>query len=92
MRSIPKWIGATDEARAPDSVRLRVFRLYGGRCYLTGRRIMPLLDAGLVFARAGRLALTVDGYAAAKTLPVTPTFAVRETGKPSPTYYFDAAS
>lgn len=40
-RALPEWIGATPDTRAPARVRLRVFEAYGGRCYLTGVKIMP---------------------------------------------------
>lgn len=35
-RTVPEWIGKTDDSRPPTSVRLRVFARYQGRCYLTG--------------------------------------------------------
>lgn len=38
-RSVTEWIGKDDDARPPKSVRARVFRTYGGVCYLSGRRI-----------------------------------------------------
>jgi 5-methylcytosine-specific restriction enzyme A len=38
-RSVAEWIGKDDDARPPKSVRARVFRAYGGVCYLSGRRI-----------------------------------------------------
>lgn len=41
MRSVPEWIGATDDAKVPTTVRLRIFAAHGGRCHLSGRRIMP---------------------------------------------------
>ena len=40
-RTVPEWIGKTDDTRPPTSVRLRVFEAHGGRCYLSGRKIMP---------------------------------------------------
>lgn len=40
-RALPEWIGATPDTPAPPRVRLRVFEAYGGRCYLSGRKIMP---------------------------------------------------
>ncbi len=39
-RSVPEWIGATPDTSAPPRVRLRVFEAHGGRCYLSGRKIM----------------------------------------------------
>lgn len=41
MRSIPEWIGSTPDAKIPPRVRLRIFEREGGRCYLSGRKIMP---------------------------------------------------
>lgn len=40
-RAVEEWIGRTDDSRPPPRVRLRVFDAYGGRCYLSGRKIMP---------------------------------------------------
>ncbi len=40
-RSIPEWIGATPDTKVPARVRLRVFESYGGKCYLSGRKIGP---------------------------------------------------
>ena len=39
-REIPEWIGRSDDERVPARVKLRVFEAYGGRCYLSGRKIM----------------------------------------------------
>lgn len=41
MRTIPEWFGETDDAKIPDRVRLRVFERYGGKCAITGKRLMP---------------------------------------------------
>lgn len=38
-RAVKEWIGATEDARPPRTVRARVFRRYEGRCYLTGQKI-----------------------------------------------------
>lgn len=38
-RSVPEWIGKTDDAKIPPRVRLRVFEAHGGICHLSGRRI-----------------------------------------------------
>ena len=38
-RSVPEWIGKTDDAKIPARVRLRVFERHGGICGLTGRKI-----------------------------------------------------
>lgn len=40
-RSVPEWKGRTPDSRIPPHVRMRVFLAYDGRCYLTGRKIMP---------------------------------------------------
>lgn len=38
-RIVPEWRGKTDDTRAPDRVRLRVFEAKGGRCHSCGRKI-----------------------------------------------------
>lgn len=40
MRSVPLWIGKTDDAPIPPRVKLRVFERHNGICHLTGRKIM----------------------------------------------------
>lgn len=40
-RSVPEWIGKTDDTKVPPRVRLRIFEREGGKCHLSGRRIMP---------------------------------------------------
>ncbi len=40
-RRVPEWIGATDDTRAPDRVRVRVLTAYGERCHWSGRPIRP---------------------------------------------------
>lgn len=40
-RSVELWVGATDDAKVPPRVRLRVFQAHGGKCWLSGRKIMP---------------------------------------------------
>ena len=40
-RDVPEWIGATANSAPPDWVKLRIFRRYEGRCYLSGKKIMP---------------------------------------------------
>lgn len=40
-RSVPEWVGKTDDTPAPPRVRLRVFEAHGGKCHLTGRKINP---------------------------------------------------
>lgn len=41
MRSVPLWVGKTDDSKVPARVRLRIFEREGGRCWLSGRKIMP---------------------------------------------------
>ncbi len=40
MRSVPLWVGKSDDARVPARVRARVFNREGGNCWLSGRKIM----------------------------------------------------
>lgn len=40
-REVAEWIGATPDTPVPDRVKLRVFRRYGGRCYLSEAKIRP---------------------------------------------------
>lgn len=40
-RSVSLWQGATDDTKVPTRVRLRVFEAHGGRCWISGRKIMP---------------------------------------------------
>lgn len=40
-RSVPEWIGKTDDTPVPDRVKLRVFEKYEGKCYLSGIRLTP---------------------------------------------------
>lgn len=39
-RAVPEWVGKTPDTPVPPRVKLRVFEAYGGRCYLSGRKIM----------------------------------------------------
>jgi 5-methylcytosine-specific restriction protein A len=41
VREVPEWIGATPDTPIPMRVKVRVFERFGGRCYLSGRKIMP---------------------------------------------------
>lgn len=41
MRTIPEWIGKTDDAKVPDRVRLRVWLDHEGICWLSKRKIRP---------------------------------------------------
>lgn len=38
-RSLPEWIGKTDDAAIPPRVRIRVFEAHAGICHISGRRI-----------------------------------------------------
>lgn len=40
-RSVPEWIGKTDDTAAPPRVRLRVFERCEGKCGECGRKIRP---------------------------------------------------
>lgn len=44
-RSVPEWIGKTADSKIPDRVKLRIWGREDGRCYLTGRKIKPGIDA-----------------------------------------------
>ena len=38
-RTVPEWIGKTDDSRPPQRVRARVFEAYGGKCHISGVKI-----------------------------------------------------
>ena len=40
-RSVDLWVGKTDDAKVPPRVRVRVFEREDGRCWISGRKIMP---------------------------------------------------
>lgn len=40
-RSVPEWIGKTDDTPVPPHVKRRVYDAHGGVCYITGRKINP---------------------------------------------------
>lgn len=40
MRSVPEWIGKTDDSRIPNHVRVRIFDRHGGRCHCCNRLIL----------------------------------------------------
>lgn len=40
-RSVPLWVGASDDAAIPPRVKIRIFERAGGRCHWTGRKILP---------------------------------------------------
>lgn len=41
MRSVPEWIGKTDDQAPPPRVRVRVFERHNGRCHQCSRKIAP---------------------------------------------------
>lgn len=57
MRSVPEWVGKTDDAMPPPRVRARIFEAHGGKCHRSGRKIMPgdkwALDHLLAIANGG---------------------------------------
>lgn len=40
-RTTKEWVGKTDDAMPPLSVRLRIFRAHDKRCHITGKQIRP---------------------------------------------------
>ena len=40
-RSVPEWIGKSPDSKIPDHVKLRIWAREEGRCWITGRKIMP---------------------------------------------------
>ncbi|MCP4108364.1 MAG: HNH endonuclease [Desulfobacteraceae bacterium] len=38
-RSVPEWIGKTDDTKVPDRVKLRIFDAHKGICWLSKRQI-----------------------------------------------------
>ena len=40
-RTVEEWIGKTDDAKVPPHVRMRIFLAHDGKCWLSGRKIMP---------------------------------------------------
>lgn len=40
-RKVPEWVGRTADSKPPKAVIDRLFLRQGGRCALTGRKIMP---------------------------------------------------
>ena len=40
-RANPEWIGKTADSKIPDDVKLRIWERCGGRCHISGRKIMP---------------------------------------------------
>jgi 5-methylcytosine-specific restriction protein A len=56
-RSVPIWSGKTDDAAIPKAVRLRIWAREGGRCSISGRKIM----AGEPFDFEHRIPLSMGG-------------------------------
>lgn len=46
-RSVPQWIGASDDTAVPTRVRLRVWRAEDGKCHRCRRKI-PVGDAWII--------------------------------------------
>lgn len=40
-RSVPEWIGKTDDSAVPQRVQLRIFERQDGKCALTGHKFRP---------------------------------------------------
>lgn len=40
-RAVDLWVAKRDDEKVPTRVRLRVFEAYGGKCWLSGIKIMP---------------------------------------------------
>lgn len=40
-RTVDTWVGSSPDARIPARVKLRIFQREGGKCHLSGRKIMP---------------------------------------------------
>lgn len=58
MRSVPQWIGKTDDQPVPDRVKLRVFTAFDGRCghctLKIGGKLLPAYDHIIALANGGR--------------------------------------
>ena len=57
MRSVPEWIGKTDDTPIPPRVKLRIFEQYRGRCNNCGLSIrgslLPAFDHIVSLVNAG---------------------------------------
>lgn len=40
-RARPEWVATHPDQEIPKAVKLRIWEREGGRCYLSGRKIMP---------------------------------------------------
>lgn len=56
-RERPEWIATSDDQAIPRLVKLRIWEREGGRCYLSGKKIMP----GDSYEFEHRLALSCGG-------------------------------
>jgi len=56
-RSVPIWTGSSDDAAIPKAVKLRIWAREGGRCSLTGSKIM----VGDAFDYEHRVPLSMGG-------------------------------
>lgn len=66
-RSVPEWIGKTDDTAAPPRVRARVFERCNGRCHRCGRKI----NSGEKWTLEHLIALINGGKNAESNLSVT---------------------
>lgn len=57
MRAVPEWVADNDDQAIPPRVKLRIWERCGGKCALTGRKIMP----GDAFDYEHRIALCNGG-------------------------------
>lgn len=57
-RAVPEWQGATDDAKIPDRVKLRIWQREEGRCSITKLKIDARKDA---FEYEHRIALCNGG-------------------------------
>jgi 5-methylcytosine-specific restriction protein A len=56
-RSVALWVGSSDDAAIPKAVKLRIWTREGGKCSLTGRKIM----VGDAFDYEHRIPLSMGG-------------------------------
>lgn len=40
-RAVPEWFGKTPDAAIPPRVKLRIWEREGGKCHISGRKIVP---------------------------------------------------
>jgi 5-methylcytosine-specific restriction protein A len=63
-RSVPEWIGKTDDEKVPDRVKLRIWNRDEGHCHISGEKIYPGDD----FELKHRVALILGGRHAESNL------------------------